>query len=45
MNNNQHLHYFDAVAGEGGIARAGERLHLASQPSMDKGACLSIDRT
>ena len=31
MINYKHLHYFWAVAREGGIARAGERLHLTPQ--------------
>jgi LysR family transcriptional activator of nhaA len=31
MINYKHLHYFWAVAREGGVARAGERLHLTPQ--------------
>jgi LysR family transcriptional activator of nhaA len=31
MVNYKHLHYFWAVAREGGIARASERLHLTPQ--------------
>ncbi len=31
MVNYTHLHYFWAVAREGGIARASERLHLTPQ--------------
>jgi len=31
MINYKHLHYFWAVAREGGVARASERLHLTPQ--------------
>jgi len=31
MINYKHLHYFSAVAKEGGIARASERLHVTPQ--------------